>query len=93
MDDFNYKTDHRELGRGHRIKRKVQRLDSESENESDSELQDSRVKKARTRPTIKNTLKLKKTIPAPPPMSFVAARKCVVSPHEVSAYSSRETFT
>jgi len=68
MKDLNYETDHRELNREHRelnrehrIKRKVQRLDSESENESDSELQDSRVKK--TLPIKKSLSKLKKTVP------------------------------
>ncbi|XP_036148772.1 uncharacterized protein LOC118647630 isoform X1 [Monomorium pharaonis] len=80
VEDSNYETDHRELGRGHRTKRKIQRLDSESENESDSGLQNSRVKKGKTRSSNKNLQKLKKTIPAPPPVSFVMPRR---SPHEL----------
>jgi len=83
VEDSNYKTDNRELGRGHRIKRKVQRLDSESENESDLGSQDYRVKKARTRPSNKNLSKLKKTVPVPPPVPFVTSRKSVVSPHDL----------
>lgn len=61
----------------------MQRLDSASENESDCGSQDSRVKKARIRSTNKSFSKLKKTVPAPPPVPFVASRKCVVSPHEL----------
>lgn len=83
VEDSNYETNHRELGRGHRIKKKVQRLDSESDNESDSGSQDSTVKKARTRLTNKSLSKLKKITPAPPPVPFVATRKFVVSPHEI----------
>lgn len=49
VEDSNYETDHHELGRGLRIKRKVQHLDSESEKESDSGSEDFSVKKkART---------------------------------------------
>jgi len=83
VEDSNYETDNRELGRGHRIKRKIQRLDSESENESDLGSQDFRVKKARTRPNNRNLSKLKKTIPVPPPVPFIASRKSVVSPHDL----------
>lgn len=78
VEDSNYETDYHELGRGHRIKRKVQRLDSESDNESDSGSQDSTVKKARTRLINKSLSKLKKIIPAPSPVPFVATRKFVV---------------
>lgn len=84
VEDSNYETDHRELGRGYRIKRKVQHLDSESEKESDSGSEDSSVKKrARTYLSDKNLSKSKKKVPAPPPVPFVRPGRFVVSPHEI----------
>jgi len=89
VENFNYEIDNRELDRGHKIKRKVQRLDSESENESDPGSQDSRVKKARTRPNNKNLSKLKKTISVPPPVFFCCITKiCYISVRlSTAAYS------
>jgi len=45
MEDSNYETDHCELGRGLKRKWKVRHLDFESNNASDSEIQNSTVKK------------------------------------------------
>lgn len=92
VEDSNYETDHRELGRGYRIKRKVQHLDSESEKESDSGSEDSSVKKkARTRLSNKNLPKSKKTISTPPPVPF-GPERFVVSPHKLVRQNKQHTL-
>lgn len=60
VKDSNYETDNRELGRGLRIKRKVQHLNSESEKESDSGSEDFSVKKKAWTHLNKKSSKIKK---------------------------------
>ena len=80
VEDSNYETDHCELDRRHRRKRKVH-LDSESNNGSDSEMQNSTVKKPRTYLINKNFLKSKKTLS--PPVPFSASEKLVIFPQDL----------
>lgn len=82
VEDSNYETDHRDLGKGRRIKRKVQRLESDNESEKESDLEDSTTKKPRTR-LIDNSLPRKKAILAPPCVPLVTSKRFVVSPHKI----------
>lgn len=81
VEDSNYETDHCELGRGHRRKRKVRHLDSDSDDGSDSEMQSSTAKKPRTYLINKNLLKSKRTVP--PPVPFSAPEKLVISSQDL----------
>ncbi|XP_071582375.1 uncharacterized protein [Temnothorax nylanderi] len=83
VEDSNYETDNRELGRGHRIKRKVQHLDTESEKESDSGSEEFSVKKKQKSLSKKSLPKSKKTVPTPPPVPLVKSKRFLTSPHKL----------